>query len=509
MKTMPAYYTATTGAKTRGNQVRPFLPLEVLNQMISDLNTTGSDDSCRRLRDALQGNITTTTGQKALLEVAVERAWFLKDAPKPADEDGIEGYHRFRQDFSSELKFFGTAVDGNHRWVSGLGTLMRTKASRDTPLTPSSEGDENFLSDEYLGRDENTGERCQSLVGLAIQDLVNSNRTSQLNLPLEVDLIAARKDVDEESGEYSAQKLLQDLLVSASKAHAEGKQDSSRSNGFSRLAKSLHHFKPNPTGRVPSQTGMLLITQGARGDLIENPRFDAPTQEERRNFDLKTNPFTTHGVIARYMNNPEANIFETLRKLRLEVDNSIRFPFPATLTKENIVSGVPKGSDSLLYHYNRVIGILLLKVLSKEILGEPFDKDMIAAIVEGGLFAEKPFHSVKMNDKTRADLGNIVTPQPFGDDQTSHVLTLTLLFCDMLSVSNLYKVDELFNAVLDKLALEIGTEQGAMFSRLGKFLRTIYLCSTDTFISHLDLFFSKHFLSVFLLYDYTLQQLHD
>ena len=294
----------------------PFTYVPELSHLIDVLNGddgSGTDETKREISEALTANVTTVEGQRKLLSTARKHHWLdeSQNEVNVAVQDGIEGFGHFYTSFTASLKFYVTAVEGNHRLIALLAALLRCKVKRESGyfFKPSNPGDPTFLTNSFVGIEDNEHDAMEN----ALEKLKKSDSDAILSHPFDAHITVASRTATES---FPAPHLAETLLAEKSKNVSKRKLGSTVLNIYRGLTKhnSVRRDHEDWTEKEVGTNGKIV----SKGKVLTIKGLRARTARTLEEFE--DDPSFTEEPLTQYYENPMREYETCQNEVQLRVD---------------------------------------------------------------------------------------------------------------------------------------------------------------------------------------------
>lgn len=440
----------------------PFTPLKELQQLVLDLNSDDERDKDKKtqIMDALTANITTVKGQKKLLRIARMYGWIdeTKEKVKVANEDGAVGFGEFHTAFTSALKFYVTAVEGNHRLLALLAALLRCIVERNSVFKPSNPGDDTFLTTSFIGTEENEN-GDEDAMEKAFARLNSSDKqhktTAILSHYLDVNITVAKKTATKS---FNATHLSEMLLHQQSKRMGLRKTNATTANKYRNVSKHDGVLRDRDEDTEEDiDANSVLVYQG------KEIKLDGVKARKKRTVEqFRDDPSNSLQPFVNYHSNPSKYYSEMQNEVRLKIGEGPNdtVKLPVNLTMRNF--GYPKNKASVIEYNKRILFPLLLQMQGNGVPGGTpvLEVKQIGALLAGGMCAPRP--SIPSVDTPQKDDGHYDdTPVLFEPSTEGIMVTSSLALVYLIESAKLCDSTELLEKTFDAFSIMAQTEERA------------------------------------------------
>ena len=456
----------------------PFTALDVLQRLVEVLNSDDEADKAARseVTDALTANVTTVKGQKKLLNIARKYGWIDESHKQVelAKEDGAVGFGHFHTAFTSALRFYVTAVEGNHRLLVLLAALLRCKVERDSVFKPSNPGDETFLTTSFIGREENENGN-EDVMEEAFARLNSSDKdersTAILSHLLDVHITVAKKTATKT---FTASALSEKLLHERSVEMSSKKINSTLANKYRNVCKH--------DGVVRDRAEDITNAIGRDSVLVyqsKEVKIAGVKARAKRNVkEFQDDPSNSLPPFVDYYTNPIENYAQLQKEVQLAVGRGQNetVKLPVNLTLRNF--GYTGNKANIIEINKRIMLPLMLAMQGAGGTGgkQVLTVKQIGAMIAGGICAPRPAIPSVDGPKKDDDGHYNDTPALFSATSEGIMVTSSLALVYIIESAKLCDSSDLLEKTFDAFSIMAQTEESAneLNLRIGKTRNDLY-----------------------------------
>ncbi len=445
----------------------PFTFVPELSNLVDVLNGddgSGNDEAKREISEALTANVTTVRGQQKLLSTARKHNWLdeRNQQVELADEDGVVGYGHFYTSFTAALKFYITAVEGNHRLLAILAALLRCQVQRESVFKPSKPGDETFLTKAFIGIEESDEDAMRD----ALEKLNNSDSDAILSHLLDAHITVAAKTATES---FTATHLSDLHLHQISRNASKKKTQSTVPNIYRGLSESNVIKRDHEDwAAIDIGPGSTLVYQGEEIEMN-----GVKSRASRPIGQFKSDPSNSLEPIVQYHNNPMQQYENCQNEVKMKVggggpNDVIKLPVKINMKNFGATGNNPMTVE---HNMNRVFPYVLTVQGKLEPEGKPvFNKKKIGAMVAGGVCA--PRSAIAKIDRPKDDIDGEYddTPGLFTPTNEGVLVTVTAAITNLIEAAKLCNADDLLVKTINAFSIMAQTKKkaDALNLRIGK-----------------------------------------
>ncbi len=443
----------------------PFTFVKELSHLIDALNGddgSGTDETKREISEALTANVTTVEGQRKLLSAARKHHWLdeSQNEVNVAVEDGIEGFVHFYTSFSAALKFYVTAVEGNHRLIAIMAALLRCKVERESGhfFIPSNLGDPTFLTKSFVGIEDNEHDAMEN----ALEKLKLSNSDAILGHLFDAHITVASKTATES---FPATHLAETLLAEKSKNVSKKKTGSTVLNIYRGL------YKHNSVTRDHEDWTEKKV--GTNSKIVSNDKVlsikglrarDARTFEE-----FEDDPHFTDDSLTQYYENPMREYEPCQNKVQLRVggeeqNEEVKLPVICDMDNFGSTGNYPMTVEHNMARFLPVAVAVqsLLETDGKQL----FTSKQISAMLAGGIIMPRSGVNTIVIPKDDTDGKCNDTPRLWEKSIEGIMATSVTALVYIVESAKLFNADALLDQTLNAFSIMSQTKDMANDLRL-------------------------------------------
>lgn len=412
-------------------KVSPFSVNEAVLKLITNLAENTSQG--KKIKKALQADVTTVKGQELLFEVAKTNNWFddgKEESVIIAEEDGVEGFVTFRDTFSNAISFFWASIEGNHRLIAALCALLKCAPKHGSPICPATRSDEHFFSAKCSGI--NCDDVLADLHNGKVSDLVTTFATT-----LHVELLGSKKNATKER---PAKVLEQKIFLEYSKMIAGDKHDSSKSTVSSGIIRIAEAFMPAQNDKARPTDGTMYWN---RKKIEVTPRMDITEPEQ--------SSYVENPVLQRYVNEPSVDkepfkdLVQTITFRDEDTNEDIKFP--PRLSQQTAILNT--SANSVKATMTELIGTNVAKTMGMN------EIKRLALLLATGFYDNSTEPKSSLSETLQEKMG-ITLPALYNpSDQTSIDLTVLHFFVEWILAANMSEDSDLIFKALDNICREM------------------------------------------------------
>ena len=400
-------------------------------------NLAKDNNQGRKIKEALQADVTTVQGQQLLFDVAKTNNWFEDGKEKSvviAEEDGVEGFIEFRETFSNALSFFWASIEGNHRLIAALCALLKCIPKHSSPICPAKRDDDHFFSSECSGL--HCDDALADLHNGKLDDLVTTFSTQ-----LYVELLGSKKNATKKS---PAKMLEEKIFLEYSKVIARDKHDSSKSTVSSGVIRIAEAFMPKQNETARPTDGTMYFS-GEKIKVTPRKGIKDPQQSS----------YKKNAALASYLDDPSVDkkpfrdLLENITFAEKDTNEEIKLP-PGLSPQTAILNTT---ANSVKATMAELIGTSIAKTMG---MGEI---KRLALLLARGFYDNPTEPKIKLSETLEDKLGLTLPPLYDPSDRTSVDLTVLHFFVEWIVAANMSEDSGLIFNALDKICREM-TEFG-------------------------------------------------